>query len=138
HCGWYPDYCLRLYPTALTTFNTALVHENLERVPCMRIQRLKGDLLHFSYDSLEHHLAKAANYASAWAEGRARKGKRGSLGQAAAHGVFSFIKMYFLRAGFLDGKAGLLLSLLGGHASFIKYATLWLHSQPRRMDAKKD
>jgi len=132
HCGWYPDPCLRLYPTALTQFNTSLVHENLELRPDLRVHPLKGDLLHFSYDSLEHHLAKAAKYASAWAEERAKKGKRSSLLQAAAHGLFSFLKMYLLRAGFLDGRAGLLLSYLGGHSAFIKYASLWLHSQPRR------
>ncbi|WP_005036549.1 glycosyltransferase family 2 protein [Holophaga foetida] len=134
HCGWYPDHCLRLYPTAYTTFNAALVHENLERVPGMKVQPLKGDLLHFSYDTLEHHLTKAAKYASAWAEERARKGKRGSLSQALLHGSFRFLRMYVLRAGFMDGKAGLVLSILGGHAVFIKYVSLWMYDQPKRPD----
>jgi len=132
HCGWYPDHCLRLYPTALTRFSGALVHESVEVKAGMKVQPLEGDLLHFSYDTLEHHLAKAAKYASAWAEERARKGKRGSLFQALLHGSFRFLRMYFLRAGFLDGKAGLVLSILGGHAAFIKYVALWMHSQPGR------
>lgn len=134
HCGWYPDHCLRLYPTALTHFSEALVHESVDVGPGMKVQPLKGDLLHFSYDTLEHHLTKAAKYASAWAEERTRKGKRGTLCQALLHGTFRFLRMYVLRAGFLDGKAGLVLSILGGHAAFIKYVSLWMHSQPKRPD----
>jgi (heptosyl)LPS beta-1,4-glucosyltransferase len=132
HCGWYPDHCLRLYPTALTRFNAALVHEKLETKPHMRIQPLEGDLLHFSYEGLEHQLTKAAKYAAAWAEERAREGKRASLSQAIAHGIFSMLRMYVLRGGFRDARAGLLLSILGGYAAFAKYAALWSYSQPKR------
>lgn len=134
HCGWYPDHCLRLYPRTLTAFNKALVHEHVEVAPSMKVQPLKGDLLHFSYDTLEHHLAKSAKYAAAWAEERASAGRQASLFQAAAHGIFRFLRMYVLRAGFLDGKAGLLLSYLGGHSAFTKYVSLWMYDQPKRPD----
>nr|WP_320133655.1 glycosyltransferase family 2 protein [uncultured Holophaga sp.] len=132
HCGWYPDPCLRLYPTALTRFNEALVHESVELKPGTAVKRLKGDLLHYSYDTLEHYLVKSAKYTAAWAEERARRGKRSSLFQAALRSAFTFFRMYVLKAGFLDGRAGWVLSCLSAEYTFAKYVGLWLHSAPRR------
>ena len=70
-----------------------------------------------------------ANYAAAWAEQRHARGKRASLLQAFLHGVGCFIKMYVIRAGFLDGRQGLLLSLLSAHSTYVKYADLWVRNQ---------
>jgi (heptosyl)LPS beta-1,4-glucosyltransferase len=38
---------------------------------------------------------------------------------------FLFVKMYFIRLGFLDGKHGFVLSLLSAAYVFTKYAKLW-------------
>lgn len=132
HCGWYPDRVLRLYPTALTRYNDALVHEKVEMSTDMQVQPLNGDLLHFPYRDLEHYLSKSARYAKAWADGRAARGKRTSLLAGAGHALGCFLRMYLLKAGFLDGRAGLLISLLSAHSTFVKYADLWLRQQPRR------
>ncbi|MBP8219473.1 MAG: glycosyltransferase family 2 protein, partial [Aeromonas sp.] len=59
------------------------------------------------------------------------RGKRGSLLQGFTHAIGCFLRMYVLRLGFLDGKAGLLLSILSSHSTFIKYADLWLRSRPQ-------
>ena len=129
HCGWYPDRVLRLYPTTLTRYNDALVHEKVELDESMQVQALRGDLLHTPYRDLEHYLVKSARYGKAWADGRAARGKRGSLLQGFGHAIGCFLRMYVLRLGFLDGKAGLLLSILSSHSTFIKYADLWLRSR---------
>ncbi len=131
HCGWYPDRVLRLYPRALTGYNDALVHEKVELGPGIKTAKLKGDLLHYTYRDLEHYLVKSAGYAAAWAQQRQQRGKRGSLGQGLLHGVGCFMKMYLLKAGFLDGKQGLLLSLLSAHSTFVKYADLWIRTDTR-------
>ena len=126
HCGWYPDRVLRLYPKALTGYNDALVHEKVILKKGITTKKLKGDLLHYTYRDLEHYLVKSAGYAAAWAEQRRQRGKQGSLGQGLLHGAGCFMKMYVLKAGFLDGKQGLLLSLLSAHSTFVKYADLWI------------
>ncbi|MBM7456323.1 (heptosyl)LPS beta-1,4-glucosyltransferase [Oceanisphaera litoralis] len=131
HCGWYPDRVLRLYPKALTGYNDALVHEKVELGPGIKTAKLKGDLLHYTYRDLEHYLVKSAGYAAAWAQQRQQRGKRGSLGQGVLHGVGCFLKMYLLKAGFLDGRQGLLLSLLSAHSTFVKYADLWIRTDTR-------
>jgi (heptosyl)LPS beta-1,4-glucosyltransferase len=131
HCGWYPDRVLRLYPKALTGYNDALVHEKVELGTGIKTARLKGDLLHYTYRDLQHYLVKSAGYAAAWAEQREQRGKKGSLAQGLLHGVGCFLKMYLLKAGFLDGKQGLLLSLLSAHSTFVKYADLWIRTDTR-------
>lgn len=131
HCGWYPDRVLRLYPTDLTRYNDALVHEKVVVDKKMRLENLTGDLLHTPYRDLEHYLVKSARYAKAWADGKAARGKRATLLQGVLHALGCFVRMYLLRLGFLDGKAGFLISVLSAHSTFVKYADLWSRARPR-------
>lgn len=131
HCGWYPDYVIRLYPAARGRYGDDRVHEKVYYNEGTQLKYLNGDLLHFTYRDMEHYLVKSAQYAAAWAEQRQARGKRASLLQGIVHGIGCFIKMYLLRAGFLDGKQGLLLSLLSAHSTFVKYADLWTRDQDK-------
>lgn len=126
HCGWYPDRVVRLYPTQLTQYDDSLVHEKVMIDDSMNIKPLKGDAIHYTYNDLQHYLVKSAGYAAAWAEQRQVRGKTSSIGQGVIHALACFVKMYVIKAGFLDGRQGLLLSLLSAHSTFIKYADLWI------------
>lgn len=128
HCGWYPDRVLRLYPTKLTQYDDSLVHEKVEVSKEMRVENLTGDAIHYTYNDMNHYLVKSAGYGKAWAEQRQKRGKTSSLSQGFLHATGCFMKMYVLKAGFLDGKQGLLLSLLSAHSTFIKYADLWIRT----------
>lgn len=132
HSGWYPDFVTRLYRTADTHYNDALVHEKVIEPQNCQIKRLTGDLLHYTYQDLHHYLIKSANYAQAWSKQKAQQGKKATLWQGISHAIGCFVKMYFLKAGFLDGKQGLLLAILSAHSTFIKYADLWVNSQHKK------
>jgi (heptosyl)LPS beta-1,4-glucosyltransferase len=129
HGGWYPDYVSRLYPRDRAHFGDELVHERIYPDPGMRVAHLRGDLLHYTYRDLEHYLVKSAAFAAAWATMRQRQGRRAGLVQGVLHGLACFVRMYLLRAGFLDGRAGFLLALLSAHSTFVKYADLWVRRQ---------
>lgn len=129
HSGWYPDRVARLYPRGRAGYNDALVHEKLENPEELPVRPLEGDLLHYTYRDLRHYLEKSAHYAQAWAEQRAARGKRGSLAAGIGHGIGCFLRMYLLKAGFLDGRQGLLLALLSAHSTFAKYADLWVRTR---------
>ncbi|WP_288063327.1 glycosyltransferase family 2 protein [Rodentibacter caecimuris] len=129
HSGWYPDYVVRLYRTHYAGYNDSLVHEKVCYPNNTRVERLAGDLEHFTYKNLHHYLVKSAGYAKAWADQRQAKGKKATLWQGVAHGLSCFIKMYILKAGFLDGKQGFLLAALSAHSTFVKYADLWEREQ---------
>ncbi|OOF55275.1 glycosyltransferase family 2 protein [Rodentibacter genomosp. 2] len=125
HSGWYPDYVVRLYHTDYAGYNDSLVHEKVCYPKNTHIEQLTGDLEHFTYKNLHHYLVKSAGYAKAWADQRQAKGKKATLWQGISHGIGCFMKMYFLKAGFLDGKQGFLLAILSAHSTFVKYADLW-------------
>lgn len=131
HAGWYPDYVVRLYPTAFAHYGDELVHERVHYPHHAQVEKLHGDLLHFTYKSIHHYLVKSAGYAKAWADQRQRNGKKASLFQGITHGITCFLKMYLLKAGFLDGKQGFLLAVLSAHSTFVKYAELWEREQSR-------
>jgi len=134
HAGWYPDWIDRLYPKSAAHYDDSLVHEKLQNPQGLPVRTLDGDLLHFTYDSMRHYLVKSAQYAELWAQGRQRRGKTASLSAAFLHGLGCFVRMYVLKAGFLDGRRGLLLALLSAHSTFVKYADLWIRAQPQRTD----
>lgn len=129
HSGWYPDRVARLYPRGKAGYDNALVHEKLQNPGGLPVKALEGDLLHYTYRDLRHYLEKSAHYAQAWAEQRAARGKQGSLSAGLVHGLGCFLRMYLLRAGFLDGRQGLLLALLSAHSTFAKYADLWIRTR---------
>jgi (heptosyl)LPS beta-1,4-glucosyltransferase len=102
----------------------------------MRVEHLRGDLLHYTYRDLNHYLVKSANYAQSWAEQRQASGKKGSILEGFLHGVACFLRMYIVQAGFLDGRAGFLLAVLSAHSTFVKYADLWVRQQPSAQDER--
>ncbi|QLB40929.1 glycosyltransferase family 2 protein [Mannheimia pernigra] len=125
HSGWYPDYVVRLYRTEFAAYGDELVHEKVHYPKEAKVEKLQGDLLHFTYKDIHHYLVKSASYAKAWAIQRASAGKTASLLDGITHAIGCFVKMYFLKAGFLDGKQGFLLAVLSAHSTFVKYADLW-------------
>lgn len=130
HGGWYPAYKVRLYARDKARYGNQRVHEHLDFAPGITIKTVRGDLLHYTYRDLEHYLVKSARYAAEWAEQRQQRGKQGSLLEGLWHGVGCFMRMYVIKAGFLDGKQGLLMALLSAHSTFVKYADLWTRQQP--------
>ncbi|UPQ88088.1 glycosyltransferase family 2 protein [Vibrio sinaloensis] len=124
HSGWYYRH-VRLYPNKLTKYNDNLVHESVIIPQGCQVAELDGDILHYSYQNLNHYLVKSAGYAKAWADQRQARGKKASLSQGIVHALGCFLKMYLLKRGFLDGKQGFLIALLSAHSTFVKYADLW-------------
>ncbi|MCG9783339.1 glycosyltransferase family 2 protein [Vibrio brasiliensis] len=124
HSGWYYRH-VRLYPNKLTKYNDNLVHESVIIPSGCQVAELDGDILHYSYQNLNHYLVKSAGYAKAWADQRQARGKKASLSQGIIHALGCFLKMYLLKRGFLDGKQGFLIAVLSAHSTFVKYADLW-------------
>lgn len=124
HSGWYYRH-VRLYPNKLTKYNDNLVHESVIIPQGCQVAELDGDILHYSYQNLNHYLVKSAGYAKAWADQRQARGKKASLSQGIIHALGCFMKMYLLKRGFLDGKQGFLIAVLSAHSTFVKYADLW-------------
>ena len=129
HGGWHPDRHLRLFPKGAAAFNGRLVHEGMEPLdPRARVRPLDGLLHHHSYPDLSGYLARLNRYTSLQAQELfKRRGARpgAALLRAVADPPLTFLKMYLLKAGFLDGGPGLALALLSASSTFWKYAKWW-------------
>jgi glycosyltransferase involved in cell wall biosynthesis len=122
HCGWYPDYVLRLFQKSSGTFDNAIVHEKV--VTNGPVAYLKGELLHYSYPNLEHYLIKFNRYTTMGAEEAFLKGRRAGLMDIVIKPAASFVKHYLLKQGYRDGVEGFVLSSLSSMSVMVKYAKL--------------
>lgn len=122
HSGWYPDYVLRLFDKTKGNFNDAYVHEKV--VVSGETDRLKNDLLHYSYPTMEDYFDKFNYYTTVGAEELYKKGKKASWGKILIKPLAQFIKQFILKAGFLDGVEGFLISFLSAVAVMVKYTKL--------------
>ncbi|MDF1544624.1 MAG: glycosyltransferase family 2 protein [bacterium] len=122
HCGWYPDYILRLFRKSAGNVNNAEIHEKV--VVKGEIERLSGEILHYSYPDLEHYFRKSNQYTSLGAQQAFDAGRKSGLFALVIKPPVSFITHYLLRGGFLDGIEGFVLSVLSASAVFVKYAKL--------------
>lgn len=119
HGDWGQDWVVRLFKKGTARFTDVLVHESL--IVEGEISNLKAILQHDTVTSLESALRKMNEYSTLGAEQRKTRGKTASLFQAFTHGFWSFLRCYFIKLGFLDGREGYLVALLTAQASFYKY-----------------
>ena len=124
HSGWYPDHIVRLFRRNSARFTDDLVHERL--IVEGKIGRLEGELLHYAFDDLEEVLRKVNQYSSAGAAMMQKKGRHASLTGAVLRGLWSFVRSYLLRGGFLDGAEGFMLAVSNAEGTYYRYVKLML------------
>jgi glycosyltransferase involved in cell wall biosynthesis len=124
HSGWYPDLLLRLFLRGKARFSDDLVHERL--IVEGETDKLQGLLLHYAFDDLEEVLHKVNQYSSAGAQMMQRRGRQASLTGAVLRGIWSFIRTYVLRGGFLDGREGFMLAVSNAEGTYYRYLKLML------------
>lgn len=124
HSGWWPDYVTRLFRRGAARFSDDLVHERL--LVNGATATLSQPLLHTTYRDLEEVLAKINEYSSAAASIMHGQKKTAGLATAILHGLWSFIRTYFLRCGFLDGTEGFMLAVSNAENSYYRYVKLML------------
>lgn len=119
---WRKDNCLRLFRRGHAKFQEVQVHESLEVEG--RVGRLSGHLLHATFKDLEEMLHKLNQFSSLSAKMRQEQGRNASLWTAILHGLWTFIRGYFLRFGFLDGREGFVLAVSNAEGSYYRYLKL--------------
>lgn len=119
HGGWYPDYSLRLFRRELGQFEERAVHERV--ILPGPIGYLEEPLEHFTYRSVGDFLLRMEKYSRLGASEVAKKETKWPFFLYALRGLHTFLSMYIMRAGFMDGKHGLFLAISYAYYTVLKY-----------------
>lgn len=130
HSGWWPDYTLRLFKKDEALMETRKVHEKV--VVRGKVGYLQNYIEHYSYRTVSDYIKKMETYSSLAAEELRANGTKAGLSKMIINPLFTFMKMFFFRLGFLDGRHGFMLSVLYSHYTFLKYLKLWEASSDKK------
>jgi len=131
HGGWYPDRKVRLFDKRKAAWGGANPHDKIILSEGTTEGGVNGDILHYSYYDLNDHLRQIEYFTGISAQNLFKQGRRPSLIRMLFGPVVKFVRDYILKGGFLDGSAGLTISILSAKAVFIKYAKLRQLYEPR-------
>ena len=120
---WYPDYQLRLYDRRRARWAGRLVHESVTADG--PVERMTGEILHYAYRDLSHHLLTMDRYTTLAARQMFEEGRRAGWWDLALHPPAAFLRNYLLRGGFRDGVPGLIVSAMNARYVGVKLAKLW-------------
>jgi glycosyltransferase involved in cell wall biosynthesis len=130
HCGWYPDAKLRIFDKTKAMWKGD-VHEKLIYDKSIAVRHLTGDLLHYSYYSVEEHIAQTNKFSTIGAQQLVENGKRVSFLKVVINPMVKFIRKYFFNLGFLDGYNGFVICRISALQTFLKYFKAWQMQQQK-------
>jgi glycosyltransferase involved in cell wall biosynthesis len=140
--AWSPDWQSRLFHRQRCRWPEEAVHDaRLPSTPSRR-GRLRGWIEHKRWsqggfaDYFNGQLTDAR--LALLAEQMYRRGKRCGWMDLCLRPVFAFVKFYFLRRGFLDGRFGLLIAQKAAGSVQLKYAALWAYQEALKPSSTAD
>jgi glycosyltransferase involved in cell wall biosynthesis len=118
---WYPDLKIRLFNKNTAYWGGTNPHDHII-TSGKNIKRLNGDIYHYSFDSISEHLKTIDKFTEIGADELIKKNKSFNIVSPFTHATWTFIKLYFIKRGFMDGYAGITVSVLSFMHVFVKYS----------------
>lgn len=131
-CGWQHDSCIRLFKRDVARYQDRHVHADVELDT--KPGQLKNKLIHYTFRSFDQYMVKFNRYTDWAAKDRAKKTRRVGIRHLLGRPAFRFFKQYFIKQGFRDGRAGLIVCGMAAFSVFLKYAKLWEIQQKEKAD----
>jgi hypothetical protein len=103
------------------------VHEGYENLSGKPIGTLQHAIWQFPFRNLDEVIRKMNRYSTLGAD--KLKHKRVSMAAAFGHGVWSFLKHYIFKFGFVDGWAGFVIAFGNFEGTFYRYAKRYEETQ---------
>jgi glycosyltransferase involved in cell wall biosynthesis len=124
HSGWYPDRKVRLFDRRKNTVKGRNPHEEFVMNADATQKHLKGDLLHYTYLTVEDQVRQIDRFTTIQARENFERGKKASCFLILFAPVYKFVRHYIFQLGFLDGFYGYLICRNMAHSTFLKHAKL--------------
>ncbi|HVT84781.1 MAG TPA: glycosyltransferase family 2 protein [Chitinophagaceae bacterium] len=125
HGLWYPDQKVRLIKKQIGEWGGVNPHDKIVLQPGTEIKHLTGDILHYSYNSIDEHVAQNNKFSSISAAALFQQGRKTNWFKVVFNPTWAFIHSYFLRLGFLDGFFGYVIAKNISHLTFLKHSKLY-------------
>jgi len=122
---WGLETHVRLFNRQKVNWDDAPVHEKLILPQEIRVEKLKGYVLHRTMKDTVEYASKMVKYAFLNADKYYNKGKRSGWVKRYVSPVFTFFRNYVFRLGFLDGWEGLLSARMTAFYTSLKYGRLY-------------
>ncbi|MDQ8039949.1 MAG: glycosyltransferase family 2 protein [Rickettsiella sp.] len=120
---WGSDTVIRFFKNKPTIqFSPVIVHEKI--IGYGSLAYLKGTIFHYTIENISQMLIKLEDYSAFGAKLGYQQGKKSSFLRAFMHGLWCFIRGYFIRFGFLDGREGFILAFTNAAGVFYRYIKL--------------
>ena len=124
HGSWYPDKKIRLFNKKIAKWSNEVIHEKIEMLSNTKIKQLKGDILHYSFNSISEHVAQNNKFSSLSADSMFSVGRRSNLFKLIVNPTWAFLLSYLVRLGFIDGLYGFIVAVNICHLTFLKHSKL--------------
>jgi glycosyltransferase involved in cell wall biosynthesis len=124
HGAWYPDYRLRLFDWRKGWFGGTNPHDYVIMQAGAKVKRAKGTILHYSFATPEEFYQQSKHFAILSAQAMFEKGKTINLVMLLLKTGVAFLRSYLIKMGFLDGKAGFIISRVIAATTYRKYCKL--------------
>jgi glycosyltransferase involved in cell wall biosynthesis len=120
HGDWYPNRQTRLWRRGQARWGGIDPHDKL--MVQGKVGKLRNDLLHYTADTIDQHIAKISRYTEVFARDAAQHDRRAGVLALLIRPTWRFVRAYFFRLGFLDGWAGAYLAWATAFYTATRYA----------------
>jgi glycosyltransferase involved in cell wall biosynthesis len=119
--GWYPNFRQpQLFRKHAMRYTLEPVHEGYEVLSDKPVGTLRNAIWQIPFRNLEELIVKMNRYSSLGTKRLVHR--RASMAAALGHGIWSFVKHYVFKLGFIDGWAGFLIAFGNFEGTFYRYA----------------
>ncbi len=123
YSGWQGDKVVRLIHRDKCRYDNKQVHEEIV-TENINVSILENKMEHYTYKNLGHFLDKMRRYSEWSAQDYFDKTPEVGWYHLVVKPFFRFIKHFFLKKGFLDGKTGIIISAIMAWGVFLRYVKI--------------
>jgi glycosyltransferase involved in cell wall biosynthesis len=132
HCGqfirngsWYPDRKIRIFDRRVAKWGGLNPHDKIVFKKPIAVKQLHGEILHYSYPTIDEHKAQNERFSTIVAESYHNAGKKTNHVKIVVNPVWAFFYGYVVRKGFMGGKQGLVIAVNQARYTFLKHRKLF-------------